>query len=111
MSPFLRRAEDVHGTIQVPTVIASRKSRRSWKTGSNKRVEVDAGHVDGVADRSGLNEPLGHRDGERWQDSPVGSVPSRPTVAGRSFTMPQALSIPHAARGGTAGDIQPPVPT
>jgi hypothetical protein len=31
----------------------------------------------------------------------------RPSLVG-SFTMPQALSDPHAARGGTAGDVQPP---
>jgi hypothetical protein len=31
----------------------------------------------------------------------------RPSLVG-SFTMPQVLSSPHAARGGTAGDVQPP---
>src|SRR5687768_14490408 len=45
-----------------------RKIRQSWKRESNRRVEVDAGHVDGVANRLGLNDPLGQKDGERWHD-------------------------------------------
>ena len=111
MSPFLRRAEDVHGTIQVPTVIASEKNSTIVEEGSNERVEVDAGHVDGVADRAGLNEPLGQNDWGRWHDSALGTVSRRPTVAGR--LVHDAAGALRSARCSRwyPGDVQPPVPT